>query len=79
MSSDTLSIAPLDDNDIAAVGSLESTLLVGHWAGDDDGLAALQAWPGQVEHLSRLHVGEGTKHLLEFRQVGEAGKAAAWP
>ena len=58
---------------------LEGVLLLGHRAGDDDGLAAFQAGPGQVEHLGRLHVGEGPEHLLEFRQVGEAGEAAARP
>ena len=58
---------------------LEDVLLVGHRAGNDDGLAALQAGPRQVEHLGRLHVGEGPEHLLEFRQVGEAGEPAAWP
>ena len=58
---------------------LEGVLLLGHRAGDDDGLAAFQARPGQVEHLGRLHVGEGPEHLLEFRQVGEAGEAAARP
>ena len=54
-------------------------MLVGHRAGNDDRLAALQAGPWQVEHLGRLHVGESPEHLLEFRQVGEAGEAAAWP
>ena len=58
---------------------LEGVLLLGHRAGDDDGLAAFQAGPGQVEHLGRLHVGEGPEHLLEFGQVGEAGEAAARP
>ena len=58
---------------------LEGVLLLGHRAGNDDGLAAFQAGPRQVEHLGRLHVGEGPEHLLEFRQVGEAGEAAARP
>ena len=58
---------------------LEARLLLGHRAGDDDGLAAFQAGTRQVEHLGRLHVGEGPEHLLEFRQVGEAGEAAARP
>ena len=58
---------------------LEFVLLIGHRAGDDDGLAALQAWTRQVEHLGRLHVGEGAEHLLEFGQVGEAGEAASRP
>ena len=58
---------------------LEGVLLLGHRAGDDDGLAALQARTRQVEHLGRLHVGEGPEHLLEFRQVGEAGEAASRP
>ena len=55
---------------------LEGVLLLGHRAGNDGGLAAFQAGPRQVEHLGRLHVGEGAEHLLEFRQVGEAGEAA---
>ena len=54
-------------------------LFLGHRAGDDDGLAALQARTRQVEHLGRLHVGEGPEHLLEFRQVGEAGEPASRP
>ena len=54
-------------------------LLLGHRAGDDDGLAGFQAGPRQVEHLGRLHVGEGPEHLLEFRQVGEAGEPASRP
>ena len=58
---------------------LEGVLLLGHRAGNDDRLAAFQAGPWQVEHLGRLHVGEGPEHLLEFRQVGEAGEAASWP
>ena len=53
---------------------LERVLLVGHRAGDDDRLAAFQPRPGQVEHLGRLHVGEGAEHLLEFGQVGERAK-----
>ena len=41
------------------------------------GLPPSRRGPGQVEHLGRLHVGEGAEHLLEFRQVGELGKPAA--
>ena len=58
---------------------LEGVLLLGHRAGDDDGLAAFQAGPRQVQHLGRLHVGEGPEHLLEFRQIGEAGEPASRP
>ena len=58
---------------------LDGALLLGHRAGDDGGLAAFQARPRQVEHLGRLHVGEGAEHLLQFRQVGEPGEAAARP
>ena len=58
---------------------LEGILFIGHRAGNDDRLAALQAGPWQVEHFGRLHIGESPEHLLEFRQVGEAGEAAAWP
>jgi hypothetical protein len=54
-------------------------LLLGHRAGNDDGLAGFQARPRQVQHLGGLHVGEGPEHLLEFRQVGEAGEPAARP
>ena len=41
------------------------------------GLPPSSAGPGQVKHFGRLHVGEGAEHLLKFRQVGEAGEAAA--
>jgi len=53
-------------------------LLVGHRAGNDDGLARLQAWPGQIEHLGGLHVGKSPEHLLKFRQIGETGEPAPW-
>ena len=53
-------------------------LLLGHRAGNDDRLAGFQAWPWQVQHLGRLHVGKRPEHLLEFRQIGESGEAAAW-
>ena len=56
---------------------LERVLLVGHRAGDDVRLAAFQLRPGQVEHLGRLHVGEGPEHLLQLGQVDELGEAAA--
>ena len=59
---------------------LEGVLLVRHRAGDDDGLAALRdVGRGRFEHLGRLHVGKGPEHLLEFRQIGEAGEPAAGP
>jgi len=58
---------------------LEGVLLLRHRAGNDDGLAAFEAGPGQVQHLGRLHVGKGPEHLLKFGQVGEAGEPAAWP
>ena len=43
------------------------------------GLPPSRRGPRQVEHLGRLHVGERPEHLLEFRQVGEPGEAAARP
>ena len=58
---------------------LQFILLVGHRAGNDRGLAAFEPWPGQIEHVRRLHVGEGAEHLLEFGQVGESGEPAARP
>src|SRR5271166_2728930 len=61
-----------DDKQILLV-----SLPVRHRAGDDDRLAGLQLSPGQVEHLGGLHVGEGHEHLLQFREIHEAGEAAA--
>ena len=43
------------------------------------GLPPSRRGPRQVQHLGRLHVGEGPEHLLEFRQVGEAGEPASRP
>ena len=43
------------------------------------GLPPSRRGRGRFEHLGRLHVGEGPEHLLEFRQVGEAGEPASRP
>jgi hypothetical protein len=40
---------------------LEDLLVLRHRAGNDGGLSARQARPGQVQHLGGLHVGEGTE------------------
>ena len=56
---------------------LEGGLLIGHRAGDHVRLAAFELRAGQVEHLRRLHVGEGPEHLPELGQVDEFGEAAA--
>ncbi len=57
---------------------LEGVLFLRHRAGDDNRLAGFQPGRGQVDHLGRLHVGKGTEHLLEFREIGEFGEPAAW-
>ena len=58
---------------------LDGLLLLGHRAGDNDGLAGFQPGAGQVDHFCRLHVSEGAEHLLKLRQIHELGEPAAGP
>jgi hypothetical protein len=52
-------------------------LLFGHRAGNDERLAAFQAWSWEVQHLGRLHVGERAEELLQLRKVREPGEPAS--
>jgi hypothetical protein len=50
---------------------LEGVLLLGHWTGDDDGFAAFQAGPGQVEHVTAIASNSAAVfHVAGKRQVG---------